>query len=94
MAVLISALRRSLVSEAMGRKPWGQDLVETDAAGVLARGFLLPALNGGSGFALAFLSGLFVELPLVDFGEYAGFFTGALEAAHGHVKRFVLADSD
>jgi hypothetical protein len=30
----------------------------------------------------------------VDFGEYAGFFTGALEAAHGHVKRFVLADSD
>jgi len=52
--------------------------------------FLRVAFDCGGGFALSAPSGLFVELPPPDFGENAGFFTGAFEAAEGDVERFVL----
>jgi len=60
----------------------------------LAGGLLLPALYGGSGFALSYLSGLLVEFTAVYFGKYAGFFTGPFESPHGDIERFILANAN
>ncbi len=51
-------------------------------------------LDGRCGLALAHPGGLFVELAAADFGEYAGFLAGALEAAQGDVEGLVLFEFD
>ncbi len=51
-------------------------------------------LDRSRALALAFLGRLFVELALAHFSQHAGFLTGALEAAQGKFKGFVLANFD
>jgi succinate-acetate transporter protein len=65
-------------------------LVQTLGAVLLAAGLLLLALDGSSVLALANSGGLLVSLAAADFGQDAGLFTAALEAAQGNVEGFVL----
>ncbi len=51
-------------------------------------------LDRSRALALAFLGRLFIELALAHFGQHAGLFTGALEAAQGKLEGFVLANFD
>ena len=60
--------------------------------GDVARTAAHLTLDGGGGFAFAFLRRLFVEFFLAGIGQNAGFFAGALEATQGEFKRFVFAD--
>src|SRR3990167_3388522 len=55
---------------------------------------LVVALDGGSLLALALGGGLFVELAGAQVGQQAELFNGALEAAQGNVKGFVLFYTD
>jgi len=51
---------------------------------------LVMALDGGGFLPFAFGGGLLVEFARPQFGQQAGLFDGALEAAHRHFERFVL----
>src|SRR5690606_10610875 len=57
-----------------------------------ARHFLGVALHGCGLLALALLGRLLVGLAGTDFGQDAGLFTGALEAAESYVERLAFAD--
>src|SRR5436190_2263946 len=59
----------------------------------LAAQALVVALHGGGQLALSFRGRLIVELARAKFGEKAGLFHGALEAAHGHFKGLVFLDA-
>src|SRR5258706_3420338 len=68
--------------------------VQTLALGHVARHAAQMALHRRGGLALALLRRLFVELALARFGQHAGLFAGALEAAQGELERLVLANFD
>src|SRR5690606_27346440 len=66
--------------------------VQALSLGDVTRGTTQLALHGSSGLALAFLGRLFVELALAGFGQHAGLFASALEAAESKLEGLVLAD--
>src|SRR5690606_3506725 len=68
--------------------------VQALAAALLALHFLGVALDGSSCLALALGGGLLVELAAADFGQYTGFFAGALETTQSYVEGFVLFNFD
>ena len=56
----------------------------------LARDFLLVTFDGSCSLTLADTGWLFVKLAATNFRKDTGFFAGALEAAQGDIKRFVV----
>jgi len=50
------------------------------------------ALYRGCGFPLAFLGGLFVELPAARFGQYSGFLTRALKPSKGVLEWLIFTN--
>ena len=72
----------------------GYLLVQAHAAALFALHFLGVTLNSGGCFALTLGSRLFIEFTAANFGQYTGFFTGALEATQGYVEGFVLFNFD
>jgi len=68
--------------------------VKADPSDLGAGLLLLPAFDGGSGFAFSDLCGFFVKFAAMDIGQNPGFFACTLETAQRYIERFVISYLD
>ena len=72
------------------RKNLQPGLVQTATGHPVTPNLFHVALNRRSLFAFAYLRGFLIEFATTHFRKCAGFLAGALEAAQGDIKWFVL----